>query len=79
MKEIMSAGKKPVNVLVSVGDNTASASILSELVPEQQDRRQEIIEGDNDEAVDALVAFLVAFCSVRTQPLPLPSADASYY
>ena len=58
MKEIMSAGKKPVNVLASVGDNTASASILSELVPEQQDRRQEIIEGDNDEAVDALVAFL---------------------
>ena len=28
---------------------------------------------------DDLVAFLVAFCSLRSQPLPLPSADASCY
>ena len=46
MRDIMQAGKKPV------------ASTLEQLAPEQQERRQEIIEGDNEEAVDALVAFL---------------------
>ncbi len=58
MRDIMRAGKKPVAVLAAPGDNAASADILSQLAPEQQERRQEIIEGDNEEAVDKLVAFL---------------------
>lgn len=59
MKEIMRAGKKPVNVLeVSLDDVKPSVEQLSELVPEKQPRRMEIIEGDNEEAVDALYQFL---------------------
>lgn len=59
MKEIMRAGKKPVHVLeVSLEDVTPSVEQLSQLVPEKQARRMEIIEGDNDEAVDALYQFL---------------------
>ena len=51
--------KKPVAVLTTdLADLNASASTLEQLAPEQQERRQEIIEGDNEEAVDALVAFL---------------------
>ena len=36
----------------------SSTAVLSELAPEQQERRQEVIEGDNEEAVDKLVALL---------------------
>ena len=59
MRDIMQAGKKPVAVITTdLADLNASASTLEQLAPEQQERRQEIIEGDNEEAVDALVAFL---------------------
>ena len=59
MRDIMQAGKKPVAVLTTdLADLNASASTLEQFAPEQQERRQEIIEGDNEEAVDALVAFL---------------------
>ena len=58
MRDIMKAGKKPVQVLGNPEENPASAAVLSELAPEQQERRQEVIEGDNEEAVDKLVAFL---------------------
>lgn len=58
MREIMKAGKKPVNVLSIDAEITASANTVEQLAPEQQERRQEIIEGDNEEAVDALVSFL---------------------
>lgn len=59
MRDIMRAGKKPVEVLSSdLSELNAAASTLEQLAPEQQERRQEIIEGDNEEAVDALVAFL---------------------
>ena len=59
MRDIMQAGKKPVAVLTTdLADLNASASTLEQFAPEQQERRQEIIEGDNEEAVDDLVAFL---------------------
>lgn len=58
MREIMKAGKKPVNVLSVEADITPSTTTLEQLAPEQQDRRQEVIEGDNEEAVNALVQFL---------------------
>lgn len=59
MRDIMQAGKKPVNVLdVNLDGIEASTKILEELAPEQQERRMEIIEGDNADAVDALVQFL---------------------
>lgn len=58
MRDIMKAGKKPVNVLSIEADIVPSTSILEQLAPEQQERRQEVVEGDNEEAVDALVSFL---------------------
>lgn len=57
MREIMRAGKKPVNELPAT-DVAPSTKMLEQLAPEQQERRQEIVEGDGAEAVDALVQFL---------------------
>lgn len=58
MREIMKAGKKPVNLLTIEEDLSPSTNTLEQLAPKQQERRQEIIESDNEEAVDALVSFL---------------------
>lgn len=58
MRDIMKAGKKPVNELTVEADLDASAQILEQLAPAQQERRQEVIEGDGEEAVNALVQFL---------------------
>lgn len=59
MRDIMRAGKKPVQTLdISGAENGPSLQTLEQLAPEQQDRRQEIVEGDGEEAVDALVQFL---------------------
>lgn len=59
MRDIMRAGKKPVNALTPALDGAdAALTTVSELAPEQQERRQQIVEGDGEEAVDALVAFL---------------------
>lgn len=58
MREIMKAGKKPVNLLSISEDITASAVTIEQLAPEQQERRQQVVEGDNEDAVDALVQFL---------------------
>ncbi len=62
MREIMKAGKKPVEVLGEADGADANLTTLSELAPEQQDRRQHIIEGDGEEAVEALVQFLKKEC-----------------
>lgn len=58
MREIMRAGKKPVTVLNAAGDIAPVTKMIEQLAPEQQERRQEIMEGDNAEAVEALVSFL---------------------
>ncbi|MEG0962058.1 MAG: putative electron transfer flavoprotein FixA [Lachnospiraceae bacterium] len=58
MREIMRAGKKPVNVLPIVDGIAPSIKMLEQLAPKQQERRQEIVEGDNADAVAALVSFL---------------------
>ena len=62
MREIMRAGKKPVNVLDVAAEDAVCLEVLEELAPEQQERRQQIIEGDGDEAVEALVQFLKKEC-----------------
>ena len=62
MREIMKAGKKPVEVLNAAGEAAASLATLSELAPEQQERRQNVIEGDGEQAVEALVQFLKKEC-----------------
>lgn len=58
MRDIMKAGKKPVHVLDIEEELAPSTITLEQLAPEQQDRRQTVVEGDNEEAVDALVQFL---------------------
>ncbi len=58
MRDIMKAGKKPVNILSIDEEMIPSVTALEQLAPKQQDRRQEIVEGDHAEAVDALVQFL---------------------
>lgn len=58
MRDIMKAGKKPVNELTIEAEMSASTQTLELLAPAQQDRRQEVIEGDGEEAVGALVQFL---------------------
>ena len=62
MREIMRAGKKPVNELAADAENNACLETISELAPEHQERRCEVIEGDGDEAVEALVRFLKKEC-----------------
>lgn len=58
MRDIMKAGKKPVNELTVEGEMDASARTLEQFAPAQQERRQEVMEGDGAEAVEALVQFL---------------------
>lgn len=58
MREIMRAGKKKVTVLPTIDDIEQSTKMIEQLAPEQQERRQEVVEGDNAEAVEALVQFL---------------------
>lgn len=59
MKDIMRAGKKPVNVLeVPLSDVAPSTQQLSRLAPEQAERRMQVIEGDGEDAVEALYQFL---------------------
>ena len=58
MRDIMRAGKKPVDKLDCQGGGEPSLRILQQLAPQQQERRKELVEGDGEEAVDALVRFL---------------------
>lgn len=58
MRDIMKAGKKPVNELSVKEEIDPSTQILEQFAPAQQERRQEIVEGDGAEAVETLVQFL---------------------
>lgn len=59
MKDIMGAGKKPVTELtVDWGQIASTSEKCSEVAPEQKERKMEILEGESDEVIDALVQFL---------------------
>ncbi|SEA56269.1 electron transfer flavoprotein beta subunit [Desulfuromusa kysingii] len=59
MRDIMSAGKKKVNELsVDLSGIAGSTEVLNDLAPEQKDRKLQIVKGDTDEMVDALIQFL---------------------
>ncbi len=59
MRDIMSAGKKPVNELTpDLSAAQPATTTLSSLAPEQQERRQQILEGDSPDNIAALVQFL---------------------
>ena len=58
MRDIMKAGKKPIYVQELPLDMTSSTEQLSQLAPDQKERRMQIVEGDNAEAVEELLQFL---------------------
>ncbi|NCB62613.1 MAG: putative electron transfer flavoprotein FixA [Clostridia bacterium] len=59
MKDIMKAGKKPVNTLeIPLGEFSSVTAQLSRLAPDQKERRQQVVEGDGSDAVEALYQFL---------------------
>ncbi|MGB4609386.1 MAG: hypothetical protein WBH77_02055 [Saccharofermentanales bacterium] len=59
MKEIMRAGRKPVNFLDFESEPLEQTTEVIEIVvPDQAERRKEIVEGDNEESIDLLVDFL---------------------
>ena len=59
MRDIMKAGKKPVAEVAPEWDGiVASTEIVSEIAPPKKGRANVVVEGDDDEAIDALVAFL---------------------
>jgi electron transfer flavoprotein beta subunit len=59
MRDIMAAGKKPVNELqIDVAAVQATSEVVSDLAPEQKDRKLQIVKGDTEEMVDALIQFL---------------------
>ncbi|MDR1710285.1 MAG: putative electron transfer flavoprotein FixA [Propionibacteriaceae bacterium] len=60
MKEILAAGKKPVNELAAGAAPAGSAQAVSTLAPEQVSRQQNIVEGDPAEAAAQLAAYLKA-------------------
>jgi len=62
MKQILEAGKKPSTVW-SAGDVGLTAlnptiTVLETKAPKQVDRRQEIVEGDSDEAIQAFMGMI---------------------
>jgi len=59
MRDIMSAGKKPVNELtVDLSSLAQTTEVVSDLAPVQKDRKLQIVKGDTEEMVDALLQFL---------------------
>lgn len=59
MKDILKAGKKPMNTLTTSGEGIlASTEVVSQLAPEEADRRKIVVEGDGEDQVGELVQFL---------------------
>ena len=60
MKDILGAGKKPSRVLsfedVGFDGFDEGIDVVSTLAPEQRDRACEILEGDDDETIQAFAA-----------------------
>lgn len=60
MKEILAAGKKPVTVWkasdVNLEKTAKSIEVLETKAPQQVDRKQDIVEGDSDEAIKQFIA-----------------------
>ena len=60
MKDILAAGKKPMDVSGAVEVPAAALNTVECLAPEQVDRKQKILDGSADGAVDEFVAALKA-------------------
>lgn len=60
MKDILAAGKKPMNVTASDMSYENTIEVVSCLAPKQADRRQEILEASVDGAIEQFAAALKA-------------------
>ena len=60
MKDILAAGKKPMNVAGAEGSYASALETVSCLAPQQADRKQEILEASADGAVAQFAAALNA-------------------
>ena len=59
MKDIIAAGKKPVQeVDIDLNDIKASSEEIVDAAPKKKERRMEILEGESDENIDALVQLI---------------------
>ena len=59
MKDILKAGKKPVATESESWDGIEKGTeIVSELAPSQKERAKVVVEGDDDESIEKLIAFL---------------------
>lgn len=59
MKEILAAGKKPGTVLkateADIPELTAAIDVISTQAPDRVERKQDIVEGDSDEAIKSFL------------------------
>lgn len=60
MKDILAAGKKPMNVSGADGAPEAALEVVSCVAPEQADRKLEIMNAGDDGAIEAFAAALKA-------------------
>ena len=60
MKDILAAGKKPMNVAGADGAYASALETVSCLAPEQADRKQEVLEASADGAIAQFAAALKA-------------------
>ena len=60
MKDILAAGKKPMNVAGADGAYESALEVLSCKAPEQADRKREILEASADGAIEQFAAALKA-------------------
>ena len=60
MKDILAAGKKPMNVAGADGTYESALDVVSCLAPKQADRKQEILEASADGAIAHIAAALKA-------------------
>ena len=60
MKDILAAGKKPMNVAGADGAYESSIEVASCLAPKQADRKREILEASADGAIEQFAAALKA-------------------
>ena len=60
MKDILAAGKKPMDVSGADGSFAASTEVVSCLAPEQADRKLEILDASADGAIEQFAAALKA-------------------
>lgn len=60
MKDILAAGKKPMNVSAADGAYTAALEVVDCKAPEQADRKLEIIDASEDGAIEKFAAAIKA-------------------